>query len=165
MKSRGLRLRLGSPALRSCSPLKLEGDLNPSSQRGNPEMARHTVGLALSRDGGCLCFILWETQDPTVRWFGKGSFFRIQNSQPQPLPFSAQHSRALASDTLRSHQGKVLLAGWLSVACSVYFPLTKTISPEMAPPTVSQALPHQSLTKTGSQRLAYRPKSRVAFSD
>lgn len=86
MKSPGPRLRLSSPALRSCSPLKLEGDLNPSSQRGNPEMARHTVGLALSQDGGCFCFILWETQEPTVRWFGKGSFFRIQNSQLQPLP-------------------------------------------------------------------------------
>lgn len=110
MKSRGPRLRLGSPALRSCSSLKLEGDLNPSSQRGNPEMARHTVGLALSQDGGA-AFVLssGRYRNPPLDGLGKdhSSESRIPNCSLS-LPFSAQHSRALASDTLRSHLSHLL---------------------------------------------------------
>lgn len=53
----------------------------------------------------------------------------------------------------RSCKG-VLLTGLLSIACSVCFPIeARMIRPEVAPPIIGWALPHQSLIKNMPYRL------------
>jgi len=59
---------------------------------------------------------------------------------------------------LRKGYGGVLFTGWLTIACLVYFLIgLRASSSGMALPTISWALPHQSVIKKMSHRFAYSP--------
>lgn len=81
---------------------------------------------------------------PKASWRGKIYFPYTSTSQPI---IEESQGRNLESDMMQKQQRGP--AYWmLSMVCSVYFLIeARIIRPEVAPPTIGWALPHQSLTK------------------